>query len=181
MFHMSEGFWFWILPKVAWILPSFEIGRVRDRVYNTRYTLVPTWIAWLFGKHAVFLHHFQSDDATLDFHNHPYEDSNAYILAGGYFEERAYFAIKGKPSLTNFLTSAWMRFSAGSRNKIRPWTFHRVELIDKKRGCWTIFVAGKKIQPWGFWNRNTGEFRVWTGKPAGLPPPEFFDDFGGAA
>ena len=178
---MIERFWFWFLPLVvrALFIPHFEIGRVRDRVYNTRYTIVPTWVACWFGKHAVFLHHFQSDDATNDFHNHPYDHSTAYILAGGYWEERAFFiralCQRLQPSLAAYVGATWLDYRAGEKNELRPHTFHRVELIDKVRGCWTLFVAGEKVQPWGFWNRNTGEFRKWTGKPPGLPPPEFYD------
>ena len=173
---------FWFLPWFvrAFFVPRFEIGRVKERVYNTRYTIVPTWIARWFGKHAVFLHHFQSDDATFDFHNHPYEVSPAHILAGGYWEERAFFVRSAgqrlHPSLTRFLGASWLKYEAGMRNTIHPHTFHRVELIDKKRGCWTLFIAGEKVQPWGFWNRNTGEFRTWSGKAPGLPPPEFYDE-----
>lgn len=185
--NMSERFWFRVLPCfVRWcfFIPRFEIGRVKERIYNTRYTLVPTWIARWFGKHAVFLHHFQSDDATQDFHNHPYGPSHAHVLAGGYFEERAFFVrdaggLRLRPSLTRFLGASWLKIDAGTRNTIFPHTFHRVELIDKKRGCWTLFVADKKCQPWGFWNRNTGEFRTWSGKVPGLPPPEFYDEGGG--
>ena len=161
---------FWFLPCFVrvFFLPWIEIGRVRGRVYNTRYTIVPTWLARVFGKHAVFLHHFQSDDATRDFHNHPYEESNAYLLAGGYWEERAYFeSPKRHPTKARLLCVSWLDFKAGDRNRIFSNTFHRIELTDKKRGCWTLFVAGKKVQPWGFWNRNTGVFTRWSGEDPG--------------
>jgi hypothetical protein len=158
---MVERFWFWFLPlfvRVFLVIPRFDIGRTAGRVYNTRYTLVPTRIAMWFGRHAVFLHHFQNDDATLDFHNHPYDTSRAYVLAGGYFEERCYFNDPKRPSLFNMIGAAWMCFEAGDTNVIKAKTWHRVELIDKRRGCWTLFVAGEKVQPWGFWNRNTGVY-----------------------
>lgn len=165
---------FRILPflvRVFFFIPRFEIGRVSDIVYNTRYTIVPQWIARFCGKDGVFLHHFQSDDPTQDFHNHPYDDeSYAIILAGGYWEERAFFlhgvGQRARPSLVTFCGSSWFEFTPFDRNRIRPNTFHRVQLRDRMRGCWTLFVAGKKIQPWGFWNRNTGKFLEWSGRPS---------------
>jgi hypothetical protein len=39
--------------------------------------------------------------------------------------------------------------------------FHRVDLLDPIRGCWTLFVHGKKSQGWGFLDRQTGKFTDW--------------------
>lgn len=171
---MIERLLFRVLPVLVRVLflPRVDLGRQKNDVYNTRYTVIPTWVARFFGKHAVFLHHFQSDDPTFDFHNHPYERSTAYVLAGGYWEERAFFARAigqdVRPSLSTFLKALWLEYTPGMRNTIFAHTFHRVELRDKARGCWTLFVAGAKRpgRVWGFWNRNTGVFTPWSGKPA---------------
>jgi hypothetical protein len=161
-------FWFFALlvRLVPW--PRFDIARTSEGPYNTRYTLVPRFVCKWFGKEGIFLHHFQQSDPTEDFHNHPYGSSWALVLAGGYREERLLFRSEFVRGLFYTITSD---IRAGQVNRIDADTYHRIDLLDP-RGCWTLFVAGKKTQAWGFLNRSTGDFRPWSGKK----PTEFYEE-----
>lgn len=179
---MLETLLFWILPVVCWFLPSYTIGRAGARVYNRRYTLVPNhlvirrnkdktprWaipVASLFGKDAIYLHHFQSSDPTTHLHNHPYGPSWSIILAGGYFETRQRFGGRGfgAYAIYNFDRA----LVPGMRNPITPDVYHRIDLIDTARGCWTLFVAGAKHNKgWGFLDVETGRYTAWSGRAPG--------------
>jgi hypothetical protein len=117
--------------------------------YLTRY--------YLFGTDRkggnIFLHHFHDSDKGTELHNHPWKWSFGLILLGGYSEERRtkddnVEARTVKPGSINFIT-----------NKI----FHRVDLLEND--AWTIFFAGPRTQDWGFWDRNTKEYRDWRTNP----------------
>lgn len=149
----------WLLPR--WLLPRFDIARTSDGAYNTRFTIVPAFVARLLGYENIFLHHFQQSDPTEDYHNHPYENSHSRILAGGYREERHY---PGLSELAGHEITTVQTYREGDRNQIGPDTFHRIDLLDP-RGCWTLFYVGKKTgDGWGFLNRRTGAFKPWSGK-----------------
>ena len=95
---------------------------------------------------AVFIHFFHRGDEDRDQHNHPWDVSASLILTGGYREERGESVRVIKPGMINVLYKD---------------TFHRVDLLQPKKGCWTIFVAGHNIQNWGFKDRETGKFIPW--------------------
>lgn len=123
---------------------------------------------------GVVLHHFKSSDADHELHNHPWDWGVALILTGGYREERRWFA-RGRAfprdmELPDALRKALEElryvvrrktYRPGSVNLIWANTFHRVDLLDEKAGCWTLFIHGKRIQNWGFWNRYTDTFMPW--------------------
>lgn len=158
------------LMRLLFFIPRFDIARTAEGAYNTRYTLVPRWLAALFGKDGVFLHHFQQSDPTEDFHNHPYGESWSCILAGGYREERFIgWRWRGWKNAFHDAAVHVRTRRVGDVNRIYAGTYHRIDLLDV-RGCWTLFVAGKKTQEWGFRNRRTGQFRPWSGKK----PTEFY-------
>lgn len=95
---------------------------------------------------AVFIHYFHRGDDDRDLHSHPWSTSVALVLTGGYREEREDgFHIK-RP---------------GSINIINAEDFHRVELLNPKQGCWTLFVAGTNTKEWGFRDRKSGRFIPW--------------------
>ncbi len=95
---------------------------------------------------AVFIHYFHRGDEDRDQHNHPWDASVALVLAGGYREERGNETHVYKP---------------GSVNVIKGDDFHRVDLLDPKKGSWSLFIAGRNVQSWGFKLRDTGEFVPW--------------------
>lgn len=108
-------------------------------------------IIWPPGTGAVF-HHFHKGDDALELHNHPWDWCVSLILRGGYIEER---------TTREDLTVKRRTFKPGSVNVLTKYDFHRVELLDPVRGCWTLFVYGKKSQGWGFLDRHTGKFTDW--------------------
>lgn len=92
---------------------------------------------------AVFLHKFHRGDADRDQHNHPWDLSVAIVLAGGYREERGDETRVVRP---------------GTVNVIRADDFHRVDLLNPAMGSWSLFVAGRKTNGWGFRDNGTGAF-----------------------
>jgi hypothetical protein len=123
---------------------------------------------------SVFLHHFKESDDAGELHSHPWEWAYSLILSGGYSEERRVtrhveydctYTI-GAQTLGKHGTSIQHEvvrktFGPGSINKLTKDTFHRVDLLDPSKGCWSLFLAGPKYSSWGFWNRETGFFTPW--------------------
>ncbi len=111
---------------------------------------VPRWVE---GVPSIYLHHFVKGDDEEELHSHPWKRSVSLILTVGYREER--------------------RVGNGTTFRIvKPWhfnvigedDFHKVELLDKERGVWTIFVAGldgEEKHSWGFWHPGTGLYLDW--------------------
>lgn len=95
---------------------------------------------------AVFIHHFHRGDNDRNQHNHPWETSVSLVLVGGYREERGNTVRTIRP---------W------SLNVINKNDFHRVDLLEPSKGCWSIFVAGTNVQSWGFKLRGSGAFVPW--------------------
>jgi hypothetical protein len=144
-------------------LPHFTIPDSEGNPYLTRY--------YLFGKDRafgnIFLHHFHKSDSdadsdgTLLMHNHPWPWSFSIILLGGYTEERKVWADTG-----------WgvsrKEYKPGSFNFITHDDFHRVELLENDG--WSLFFTGWRSskRSWGFWNRNTWEYRDFTTMPKAI-------------
>jgi len=137
----------WLLKKIVAKLP-FRTIHTNGNPYLTR------WYVWPGGPRkgetdssfAVFIHFFHRGDADRDQHNHPWTASVALVLAGGYREERGNTVRVVRP---------------GTINIIRANDFHRVDLLKPDKGCWSIFIAGKRVQNWGFKLRSTGAFVPW--------------------
>lgn len=123
---------------------------------------------------GVVLHHFQASDADHELHKHPWDWGVSIILTGGYREERRFYAKAAPLPFDMELPSALLRelanlryavkrrwFMPGSVNVLFADTFHRIDLADEKAGCWTLFIHGKRIQSWGFWNRYNDKFTPW--------------------
>ena len=117
--------------------------------YLTRY--------YLFGKDRkwgnIYLHQFHDSDKGRELHSHPWLWSFGLILLGGYKEERrmsddSVEAREVKPGSINYIN-----------NKI----FHRVDLLEKD--SWSLFFAGPRTSEWGFWNRDTKEYKDWRTNP----------------
>jgi hypothetical protein len=137
------------LKRIVTRLPCRTIRSPNGDPYLTR------WYLWPSGPRtddydnvytpepfAVFIHFFHRSDDDREQHNHPWDESVALILAGGYHEERGDCSRIFKP---------------GSLNVIRANDYHRVDLIDPKNGSWSLFIAGRNIGSWGFRDDNTGE------------------------
>lgn len=118
-----------------------------ERHYIFRKRWVPKWAPQL---PSVYLHHFLRGDDEVELHNHPWRLSLSLILAGGYREERR---------VGTRIKSRMVR--PGMINIIRGNDYHRVELLDPKKGAWTLFITTTREQNWGFWHPQTKEFLFW--------------------
>ena len=96
-----------------------------------------TW--WQKRMKGIYLHHFHRGDHDRELHNHPWDDSWSLILTNGYFEERGVGS-----KILNFV------LKPGSINRIKANDFHRVDLRNPNKGCWTLFFSGPRVQNWGF-------------------------------
>lgn len=149
-----------LLKKFVEKLPSFTIRNQYDgSPYLTR------WYVWPQGERGVkredverdtpfgvYVHYFHRGDKDRDPHNHPWDHSIAIVLAGGYVEER---------------DGAKKTFRPGDVNVITKNDFHRVHLLDEKAGSWSLFIAGKRVQEWGF-RLDDGDVVPWK-EYLGLP------------
>ena len=105
---------------------------------------------------GVYLHRFHRGDEDREHHSHPWDWSFSVILVGGYREERR---------VKRWVWDRWVYEIEehirlpGTFNAIGKDDFHRVDLIDGE--CWTLFVAGPKVDTWGFWDRETNQFFPW--------------------
>lgn len=130
--------WPAIIARIVEKLPGCRvIWGGEDDPYLLRVYLFRIWRKRLPG---VFLHYFFRSDDDRMLHNHPWETAASIILRGGYREHRRVNAAGDV---------AWRELRPGDLNVLRAGDFHRVELIDG-RGCWSLFIAGRETQTWGF-------------------------------
>ena len=126
-------------------LPSLTI--VKDGLkYLTRY--------FVFGADRrfgnVFIHHFHRSDMDKGLfgygllHSHPWTGLS-FVLTGGYREER----LMPDGSISVKLVKPFT-FNYGTKD-----SFHRVDLFDEAKGCWTIFFTGPRFKKvnWFFYDR----------------------------
>jgi hypothetical protein len=129
---------------------------VDGKPYLTRYYIIPDN-----DKMNVFLHHFHSSDQFIEFHSHPFKWSHSVMLKRGYIEERWNGNCITRKMVLPF-----------SFNSINSLIFHRVDMLDEEKGCWSIFITGPRIKEeptWQFWNRNTREITPYTSNPNAIP------------
>ncbi len=100
------------------------------------------------GSFRFYLHRFVSGDGDRALHDHPWKQSLAICLAGGYLEHR----IKWFNPETAFDVTE-KKIWPGKFNVIKAATFHQI--IHTKPETWTLFMHGKKIKPWGFITKST--------------------------
>jgi hypothetical protein len=141
-------------------LPSFTISK--DGIpYLTRY------YAFLadreFGN--IFIHHFHRSDMDIGvdgqglLHSHPWSGLS-FVLSGGYREER-----RNSDGSVSVKIVKPFSFNYISKND-----FHRVDLLDEKKGAWTIFFTGprsKKVD-WYFWDRFLNKIIPWNEIPGAI-------------
>lgn len=138
-----------------WQRLGFSTCVIRDddqSPYLLRIYLTPhqDWWRLRLGLPGLFLHHFYRSDHDREVHNHPWMRAWSFIFSGGYYEER----------LENGRIVTYKR-SRFSINYLTKETFHRVQLFEESRGCWSLFLAGEKFQDWGFMSRDGKTFELW--------------------
>lgn len=142
-----------MIKQLVQLLPSFTITKDGLK-YLTRY--------YVFLKDRVyaniFIHHFHRSDMDTGtnglglLHCHPFPGLS-FVYFGGYREERR----MPDGSVQVRIVKPWT-FNYISRD-----TFHRVDLLDEKNGCWSIFFTGsRKNYTWYFWDRITNQYIHWT-------------------
>ncbi len=127
-------------------LKKRTIYRGDNTLYLTRFYVFRKPRTWL---PSIYIHCFHASDEDQELHNHPWRRSLSLILSGVYKEE---FRDKNNKVQTRIL-------SPGRFNYIPANKFHRVDLITPT--VWTLFISGERVQRWGFWNRDTGEYTDW--------------------
>jgi len=161
------------LPETTWLERRLKQVAVRapygvnlidkERPYLLRVYLRPERPE--VGGRRPYLHYFYRGDDDRAWHNHPWGDeagedvSTSLILTGGYVEERLVFDPhwdwRGP-------ASAWIDYRVETKT-FKPWSinriarndFHKVRLLDERRGCWTLFWSARRAAPsdgydWGF-------------------------------
>ena len=117
------------------------------RYYLLRSAWLPESLDWF---PSIYLHHFYRGDNDDELHNHPWRYSIALILTGGYHEERRV----GDEVHSRILWPGMVNFILAN-------DYHRIELLDRKNGAWTLFIAGDRTQDWGFWHPVTKTYLPW--------------------
>lgn len=146
-----------LLQRLLDLIPHVTIT-VQGKPYLTRY--------YLFGadreRGNLFLHHFHSSDQGEELHNHPWRWGVSLILSGGYREERCRGGVNGVWDYSVHMREPW------SFGRFTDQDFHRADLFDPARGCWTLFACGRRYKSWGFLDR-WGRYRDWTTNPEAIP------------
>lgn len=172
---------------LAWI-PSTTIPNPDGTPYLTRYYLLggprdsngnidTDKAAESRRPFNVFLHRFHSSDRDRGLHNHPWPGISL-ILRGGYVEHRLTVSESDVSTFSlspyvwiysrSFDTPTKRTLRAGNLNSIGRCDFHRVTLLDERRGCWTLFLAGKRFRGWGFLDHKTGVFTSHKNRPGAV-------------
>jgi hypothetical protein len=129
-----------ILHWLAARRPKREIKGENNEPYLERYYLFhigPVSKPWVVG----YLHRFVASDPDRGYHDHPWNWAASLILSGRY-EEHVPIAA------TCEAVDVRVR-QAGSVSGFGPNHKHRVVL--RWGECWTLFVHGRWVRPWGFW------------------------------
>lgn len=121
--------------------PCRLIHRKPGEPYLERY-----WLFSLFGVTA-YLHRFVAADIDEGPHDHPWTIAIAWVLAGGYTEQRGHIHPRNGFSGTD------RQIKRGRINLIQGHNFHRIKTA--KPETWTLFIHTKHSQPWGFILPNT--------------------------
>lgn len=119
-----------LLTWLSGFLPCRFIRGENGEPYLERYYV----LGW--SGFRVYLHRFVDDDPDRGLHDHPWGWAFSLILSGWYWEQRRDGVHRRR----------WVNWLRGD-------TFHRVVLpIDsaQKQPCWTLFVHGSRVKPWGF-------------------------------
>lgn len=112
-------------------------GDVDPDLFDARNETTPDWLPKL------FLHRFHRSDDDYALHSHPWRWAVAFILCGGYSEERRV----GDRVVRRDVRPGRLNFFFAN-------TFHRVDLYEED--AWSLFLVGPKTgKGWHFWDRDT--------------------------
>lgn len=108
---------------------------------------------------TVYLHYFLRGDSDPNPHNHPWKSAQSLVLTGGYTEYSYAPQFSLAPCVEVWEPHSWNRGLSHSR-------YHRVELLEPKKGCWTLFIAGRRLHvadgtDWGFWDLKANCHIPW--------------------
>ena len=127
-----------LLNRLTENLPVRDI-RVHGHKYLERY-----YVGTCFG-YQVYIHRFLASDPDEEVHDHPW-DAWTMILAGYYREETMFDDI--------------LRIRRAFRPaKIGRHKFHRVHFPSELQDTWTLFIHGKRVKGWGFWDKAAQSYR----------------------
>lgn len=116
--------------------PCRLIHRQPGQPYLERY-----WLFSLLGITA-YLHRFVAADVNEPPHDHPWGHALAWVIAGGYTEQRGHIHPRAGFKGAARSVKRW------HLNHIRGHDFHRISAAQPE--TWTLFIHTKKSQPWGF-------------------------------
>lgn len=113
------------------------------RPYLERY-----FLAEALGCRA-YLHRFVDGDYAEALHHHPWRLSLAFVLAGGYKEERLVGELSESQAIQEADLQLDRRYvSAGKFNWITSSTLHRIDSPSPE--TWTLFIhSSRKTRKWG--------------------------------
>jgi hypothetical protein len=106
---------------------------------------------WPHGGWGLYLHKFHRGDDDKALHSHPWAWAVSLVLAGGYYEDR-------RNNETLEIGRRWV--GPGSVNVITQNDYHRVDLSNRQT-CWSLFLAGPKVDSWNFWDPKTARTVHW--------------------
>lgn len=129
-----------LLYRLTNHLPCRLIAGDGGERYLERYFLFalgPRGNPWI----AAYVHRFVASDPARGYHDHPWRWAMSMILSGRYLEQTV------GDDFTATQTSALK--TPGRISTFGPNHKHRVDLLGTE--CWTLFMHGRWIRPWGFY------------------------------
>lgn len=138
-----------MIDKICWFIVTTLYRRVRIIHVQGKPYLLRCYLKHGGVFPGIYLHYFYVGDEERHLHNHPWKNSRSFILTCGYAEERLEWH-SGEPVVQEYIRKPF------TWNKISSRDFHRVKLINGNP--WTIFISGKKMQDWGFFDPYTKKF-----------------------
>jgi hypothetical protein len=149
-----------ILHRFLWALTEAFPGRTREirvdgKKYLRRFYITPRRLdeqgetTGHYKGFGIYLHYFYRGDEDRELHNHPWKNAFSFILTGGYQEERKAHVHE---AVINRLIRRY------TFNNIKHNTFHRVTKRPGANHIWTIFFTGKRVQDWGFWDKDANTY-----------------------
>jgi hypothetical protein len=130
-----------LLERLTANLPFRRITGDNGELYLERYFLFaigPRRNPWV----TAYIHRFVASDPDRGFHDHPWRWAVSVILSGSYME-----VVTKNGDITKFPVGRHK--TPGAITTFGPNHKHRVELVSDE--CWTLFVHGRWIRPWGFY------------------------------
>lgn len=98
---------------------------------------------------TVYLHRFLAADGDREVHDHPWRWSLAWVLTGGYREERLRHLDPERGWSSDF-----RRIGPWRPNLLTARSFHRI--VAPQPETWTLFVHGPRVKRWGFLEAPSG-------------------------